>query len=105
MLETFVDHIYWDDIYWQENLPVTLSRADASHLIVAKPGSVMVLVSDFGEGGDVVVTPGLGRLDIVGKVTAVDVETGVALDVTASGSVTCALKKHGFKLVRIEGAK
>jgi len=91
--------------YWQEDLPVTLSRSDAEPLIVAKPGGVMIMVSDFGDGGEVVVSPDLARLGIAGKVTAVDVETGAALEVAATGSVRFALKKHDFKLVRIEGGK
>ena len=42
--------------YWDESLPITLSRADASHLIVTRPGSAMVVVCDFGGGGDVLLT-------------------------------------------------
>jgi hypothetical protein len=89
--------------YWEEDLPIMLSRADASHLIVARPGSAMVVVCDFGNGGDVLLTLNLKQLAISGKVTATDVETGETLAVTNERAVRLSLKKHDFKLVRIAG--
>jgi hypothetical protein len=89
--------------YWDESLPITLSRADASHLIVTRPGSAMVVVCDFGGGGDVLLTLNPKQLGISGKVTAADVETGRALKVTGDRQVKVPLKKHDFMLVRITG--
>jgi hypothetical protein len=90
--------------YWEDDLPVTLSRADAVQLIVTKPGSALVLVCDYGNGGDVRLEPDLKRLGIAGKLTATNVETGLPLDVTAEGLVRLDLKKHDFALVKLEGA-
>jgi hypothetical protein len=89
--------------YWDEDLPITLSRADASHLVVARPGSAMVVVCDFGNGGDVLLTLDRKQLGISGKLTAADVETGRALEVTGDRAVRVPLKKHDFMLVRIAG--
>jgi len=88
--------------YWEENLPVTLSRADASHLIVTKPGSAMVVVSDFGEGGDVLLTLDRGRLGLGASVSATDMESNLPVEVTADGKVRIVLQKHDFKIVKIQ---
>jgi len=108
MLQALYDYGYGDDAvrvfnYWEEDLPVRVSRPDASHLIVTRPGSAMVVVCDFGSGGDVLLTLDLKRLAMAGKPSAVDVETGQTLEVTADGGVKFPLKKHDFKLVRIAG--
>ncbi|PJB70173.1 MAG: hypothetical protein CO095_09210 [Armatimonadetes bacterium CG_4_9_14_3_um_filter_58_7] len=89
--------------YWDDNLPIVLSRKDAVHLIATKPGSALVLVVDYGEGGEVIVAPDLKRLGISGTVTAVDTESGQPVAVDSKGEVRLDLKKHDFGLIRIEG--
>jgi hypothetical protein len=91
--------------YWEEDLPVTLSRADAVQLIVTKPGSALVLVCDYGNGGEVLLKSDLKRLGIARGLTATNVETGLPLDVTGDGQARLVLKKHDFALVRIEGER
>jgi len=89
--------------YWQEQLPVTVSRPDTSFLIVSKPGSALVAVCDYANGGDVVLSPDLAALGIVGKLAATDSESGQPVEVTADGKVKFSLKKHDFRLLRLEG--
>lgn len=88
--------------YWDADVPVTLSRADASHLVVTRPGSALVLVCDYGNGGDVLLKPDLARLGIAGKLTATDTETGKPVEVTADGQARIVLKKHDFALVKLK---
>lgn len=109
-LQQLYDYGYGSDIakvynYWEENLPVTLSRADASHLVVTKPGSAMVVVSDYGDGGDVLLALDRKLLGMQGDLTAVDMESKQPVEVTADGKVKINLKKHDFKLVLIKGGK
>jgi hypothetical protein len=89
--------------YWDENPPVILSRPDASHLIVARQASAMIVVCDFGNGGDVLLSVDRKRLGIAADMTAADVETGRPLEVAPGGAVRVPLAKHDFKVVRIEG--
>ena len=64
----------------------------------------MIVVCDYGNGGDVLVTLDLKRLGISGKLSAVDVETGARLETTGDRTVRCTLKKHDFKVLRRHGA-
>ena len=63
----------------------------------------MVVVCDFGNGGDVLLTLDRQQLGISGKVTAADVATGRALEASGDREVRVPLKKHDFMLVRIAG--
>jgi len=69
--------------YWEEDLPITLSRDDAAQLIVTKPGSAVVVVSDYGEGGEVLLALNTQRLEMQGQLTAVDMESNQPVEVTA----------------------
>ncbi len=89
--------------YWEDDLPVTLSRGDASHLIVTQPGSAMIVVCDYGNGGDVLAAIDLKRLGISGKLSAVDMETGGGLETMGDRTVKFTLKKHDFKVLRVMG--
>ena len=90
--------------YWQDAVPVRVSRDDVAFLVVTKPGRVLVLVCDYGDGGEVVLTPDRQALGLSGPLSAVNTETNEPLDVAADGTVKLTLKKHDFLLVRIESA-
>jgi hypothetical protein len=81
---------------------VRVSRDDVAFLVVTKPGRVLVLVCDYGDGGEVVLTPDRQALGLSGQLSAVNTETNEPLDVAADGTVKLTLKKHDFLLVRIE---
>ena len=108
MLKALFDYGYGSEAtrvfnYWEDDLPVTLSRGDASHLIVTKPGSAMIVVCDYGNGGDVLVTLDLKRLGISGKLSAMDMETRGGLETMGDRTVKFTLKKHDFKVLRVMG--
>ena len=63
----------------------------------------MVVVSDYGEGGDVFLTLDTKSSGIQGKLTAVDMESKEPVEVTADGKVKINLKKHDFKILLIKG--
>jgi hypothetical protein len=90
--------------YWQPDGPVRVSRADTAFLVVTKPGSMLVLVSDYGEGGEVVLTLDRTALGLKGGIAAIDTETGKRVDVTPDGAVRFMVPKHDFCLIRIEGS-
>ncbi|NLF68218.1 MAG: hypothetical protein GX575_04095 [Candidatus Anammoximicrobium sp.] len=87
---------------WQTDVPVRVSRDDVAFLVVAKPGRVLVLVCDYGEGGDVVLAPDRQALGLSGQLSAVNTETNEPVAVTADGATKVTLKKHDFQLIRIE---
>ncbi len=89
--------------YWDESLPVRLSRNGASHLVVSKPGSAMVVVSDYGDGGDVLLTLDRKLFEADGPIAATDMESKQPAEVTADGKVKVSLKKHDFKIVLLKG--
>ena len=91
--------------YWKADHPATLVGSDAVSLVMSKPGSALVLVCDYGEGGEVVLTLDREALGLRGAVAASDRETGQSLSVTADGAVTFPLKKHDFRLVLVEAPR
>jgi hypothetical protein len=108
MLQALFDYGYGSEAarvfnYWDNDLPVTLSRGDAAHLIVTKPGSAMVVVCDYGSGDDLLVTLDPQRLGISGELSALDVETGGILETVGDRTVKFSLKKHDFKVLRVSG--
>jgi len=84
--------------YWDANYPVRIEGSDTSSLVVSKPGSAIIVVCDWANGGDLKLTldPSLG---LGGKFTAKDMESNQPLTVGADGTVQFALKKHDFKIV------
>ena len=68
---------------------------------MTKPGSAMVVVSDFGEGGEVLLTLDRNRLGLVPDIAAADMETNLPVEVTPEGKVSIVLKKHDFAIVKI----
>ena len=90
--------------YWHAGVPLRVSRDDVAFLVVTKPGRLLVLVCDYGEGGEIVLTPDKQALGLSGTVTAINTETQQPLPVAADGSVKLSLKKHDFQLLRIESA-
>jgi hypothetical protein len=89
--------------YWDPEVPVTVSRPDAVALVVTKPGSALVLACDYGAGGEATLALDLARLGMRGPLRATDTESNAPLDVSADSRVQCPLKKHDFRLIRIEG--
>lgn len=89
--------------YWDADYPVHIEGSETSSLVASKPGSAIIVVCDYGKGGELKL-----RLDAALKLgnpfTAKDPETGQPVTVGADGSITFPLQKHDFKLVLVESA-
>ncbi|MBT3377844.1 MAG: hypothetical protein HN742_26660 [Lentisphaerae bacterium] len=88
--------------YWKKDHPAALAGSDAVSLVMSKPGSALILVCDYGNGGDLKLTLDQGALGLEGTLAATDRETNSRLRVTPNGTVQFPLKKHDFKLVLVE---
>ena len=82
--------------YWDANYPAHIEGSETSSLVVSKPGRAIIVVCDYGNGGDLKLT-----FDLTAKFTAKDMESGQPLTVTGN-TVQFALKKHDFKMILVE---
>jgi hypothetical protein len=86
--------------YWQSDFPAKIS-GETSSLLLSKPGSTLLIVCDYGDGGDYKVKLDAGVLGLKGKLTAKDAESGAALAVSPAGEIAFNLKKHDFKVIEV----
>lgn len=85
--------------FW-ENAPFSLNREDARAIVMRHGTKLLCIVSDFGNGGDTVLTLDASLTE--GKdFQCRDAETGEALP-CADGKLRFDLKKHDFKIVLLE---
>ena len=89
--------------YWDADHPASVERSDAVTLVVHKPGGALVVVCDYGTGGDLVLNVNTEALGLAGNLKAIDMEGGQPLATTADGKVRFAMKRHDFKLILVEG--
>ena len=89
--------------YWKKGHPAKVEGSDAVTLVLSKPGSALVLVCDYGEGGNLSLVLDRKALALPARFGARNLETGEALEVTGEGKVRFPLKKHDFALVLAEG--
>jgi hypothetical protein len=87
--------------YWEGNQPVNIEGVDAKALVLNRPNKALVLVTDFGGGGECVLKPDAAKLGLKNVTSAKDAETGETLPVT-SGTVKFALGKHDCRMVVME---
>jgi hypothetical protein len=85
--------------YWDADHPVTVSGVDARTLALARNGRALVIVTDYGDGGQAEVTLDRAALGLPAVFTARDFETGESVSSTASGHLRFPLQKHDFKAV------
>jgi hypothetical protein len=99
MLQTFgygtpavTTHRYWD-------APPVLSAPESlKWLVLSKPGKSVLIVVDYGNGGDLTVGTDPARLQLPAGAKAVDWESGQPV-AFAEGRLTFALKRHDFKVI------
>jgi hypothetical protein len=89
--------------YWQEDFPLQISGSETASLVVSKPGQALLVVCDYGNGGDIELTLG-PPLELGGKLTATDTESNEPLMLGDDGVISFSLKKHDFKVIRVEAA-
>jgi hypothetical protein len=86
--------------YWEKSYPAKIS-GESSSLLVSKPGSAMLVLCDYGEGGDFTVELDAKALGLGGKWKATRLESGADIAVQ-NNAFTLNLKKHDFEVIRIE---
>ena len=91
--------------YWQPDHPVKVEGSDCATLVAGKPGRVVVVVCDYGDGGNLKLRLDAGALGLTGRLTATDMEAGTPLEVGAGGVVLLPIKRHDFRMVLVEAAK
>ncbi|MDQ3030694.1 MAG: hypothetical protein M3R09_11865, partial [Actinomycetota bacterium] len=91
--------------YWQPDHPVKVEGSDCATLVASRPGRAVVVVCDYGEGGDLKLRLDAGVLGLQGPLAATDMEAGTPLAVGAAGEVLLPIKRHDFRMVLVERAK
>jgi hypothetical protein len=87
--------------YWQENYPAQISGGETSSLLLSKPGSALIVVCDYGNGGDFKLQLDAAKLGLHGILSATDMETGVPLQVGEKGEVLFSLAQYNFKMILV----
>jgi hypothetical protein len=90
--------------YWQDDHPATVTgdTVIGRTVVISKPGSALVAVTDYGEGGICRVKLDLDTLGLESDVDAVDFETGEPVNRTGPGEFELDIPKHDLKVLRIE---
>ncbi|NLX98695.1 MAG: hypothetical protein GXY83_21250 [Rhodopirellula sp.] len=88
--------------YWQDDHPVRVAGTDARTLALANAGAAIVVVTDYGEGGDCRVMLDLARLGLKPEASATNLETGEPIGRSAPGVFTLPMNKHDFCILRVQ---
>jgi hypothetical protein len=88
--------------YWDDGHPVSVQGADARTIAMARGGQAVVVVTDYGDGGDCRVSLDAAALGLPQKATATDFETGAAVDGDVAAGLRFTLKKHDFKALLLQ---
>ncbi|MCY2989036.1 MAG: DUF6067 family protein [Planctomycetota bacterium] len=91
--------------YWDELPPVKTSGAAAKTLVLSRGGQALIIVASYGPAGDVTLDLDLARLALSGELSAVNVETGAAIERIGAGRFKLPLARHDFCLVRVSPTK
>jgi len=86
--------------YWQSDYPLQ-SSGDTSSLVVSKPGHTLLVLCDWGNGGNLQVKLDTKALSLTGGLKATDIESGQPLPINGN-TVSVTLKKHDFKVIQID---
>ncbi len=88
--------------YWDEGFPVAARGVDARAIAMSRAGKALVVVTDYGEGGNAVVRVDAAKLGVSPQARAADFETGRPIPGDAARGFSFRLKKHDFKALLIE---
>lgn len=83
--------------YWDEDYPVQIEGLDTSSLFLRKGKEWLLLVCDWGEGGN-----GRAALpsEMLQGISVFNAETGEKLETTTDAKIKFSLKKHDFLLMK-----
>jgi len=88
--------------YWEKSYPVKIS-GETSSLLVNKPGSAMLVLCDYGNGGNFNIELDVKALGLNGNLKVTRLESGQSVAVN-NNSFSINLKKHDFEVIHIETA-
>jgi hypothetical protein len=88
--------------YWQPGHPVRVQGIDARTLAMTAGNAAVVVVTDYGEGGRAAVALDAKKLGLGEGAAATDLETGEAIERTGPGRFELDVKKHDFRILRVE---
>lgn len=88
--------------YWEKPHPVSVKGLDARTLVISRDGRAIVVVTDYGAGGQGVLRVDLKTLALIPDCKARDIETDEPVQKARADAFTFALKKHDFKILLIE---
>jgi hypothetical protein len=86
--------------YWEKSYPAKIS-GQSSSLLISKPASALLVICDYGEGGDFTIELDTKALALGANWTAARLENGSEIAVK-NNAFTINLKKHDFEVIRIE---
>ncbi len=84
--------------YWNKKYPVKINGIESSSLVLKKKGAVLLVVCDYGNGGDVSLSPDLKCLGLDKNFLARNLETGANLKVV-NESIRFKIKKHDYIMI------
>lgn len=94
--------------YWDPGQPVSLSVEDVKALVLARPSTnhpaqskCLIIVSDFGSGGEIGMTVDSAKLGLRADYTAKDAQSGASLPLDGN-KVTFPLARHDFRMIALE---
>lgn len=88
--------------YWDADHPVRVEGGETATLVVSKPGSAIVVVCDYGNGGDLSLKLNTVALALRGALAATDLENGQTLLITSEGRVGLKLRRHDFRVIQVD---
>lgn len=94
-------HVY---NYWQADHPVTVESktVDARTLAISRNGKALVVVTDYGEGGECIIKLNADKLEIGKDARAKDFEKANVVDGDVAGGFKLLIKKHDYRILVIE---
>lgn len=85
--------------YWDEDFPVSIEGLDAASLLLVNDGAALILVVDYGDGGEAIVRIDPRELGLPPGGHFVDLESGKRLPAAGDFGFYIELPRHDFKMV------
>ncbi len=89
--------------YWDESHPLTVHGLDLATLALSKPGEALLVLTDYGGGGDGSVELDMLALQLPEKVEATDLESGESL-IVQGNRLSISIPRHDFRLIHLAAA-
>ena len=88
--------------YWNDPHPVTVEGADVRTLAMARNGEAIIVVTDYGDGGQCTLTLDRETLGVAEGATAKDFETGEAIERIGPGRFRFTIGKHDMEILHVK---